>query len=90
MDLIKNYWEQIVFLGLLIWNVSRRQSSISELKKDVEHLQSDNLRYQKWTQNQQESITRLRAQLDVELKQTTALWEFVNGLRDKLNGHGKH
>jgi hypothetical protein len=90
MDLIKNYWEQIVFLGLLIWNVSRSQSSISELKKDVEHLQSDNLRYQKWTQNQQESITRLRAQLDVELKQTTALWEFVNGLRDKLNGHGKH
>ena len=90
MDLIKDYWEQIVFLGLLIWNVSRSQSAISELKKDVEQLQSDNLRYHKWTQRQQEEITRLRSELDVELRQTTAIWDFVNNLRDRLNGHGKH
>ena len=66
MDLIKDYWEQIVFLGLLIWNVSRSQSAISELKKDVEQLQSDNLRYHKWTQRQQEEITRFPTELDVE------------------------
>ena len=90
MDLIRDYWEQIIFLGLLIWNISRSQSMLSEVTKDVAQLQSDVERLIKWTQKQQEDITRLRAETDVLNKQTTALWEFTNGLRDRFNGHGKH
>tara|TARA_R100000697_G_C5327214_1_gene165339 strand:- start:243 stop:515 length:273 start_codon:yes stop_codon:yes gene_type:complete len=90
MDLIRDYWEQIIFLGLLIWNISRSQSMLSEVTKDVAQLQSDVERLIKWTQKQQEDITRLRAETDVLNKQTAALWEFTNGLRDRFNGHNKH
>ena len=36
-------------------------------------------------------IVKLRAEMDVVNKQITSLWDFTNGLRDRLNGHGlKH
>ena len=50
MDLIKNYWEQILFLGLLIYHASRTQALISELKKDVDQLIQMVERGQSWTQ----------------------------------------
>ena len=37
-----------------------------------------------------EQITTLRAEMDVERKQTTAIWDFVNSLRDRMNGGSKH
>ena len=90
MDLIKNYWEQILFLGLLIYHASRTQALISELKKDVDQLMQMVERGQSWTQKQQEQLVQLRAEMDVNNRQITSIWEFVNGLRDRMNGGSKH
>ena len=90
MDLIKNYWEQILFLGLLIYHASRPQALISELKKDVDQLMQMLERGQSWTQKQQEQLVQLRAEMDVNNRQITSIWEFVNGLRDRMNGGSKH
>ena len=86
MDLIKNYWEQILFLGLLIYHASRTQSIISELKNDVDQLSGMVDRGQVWTQKQQEQLVQLRAETDVNNKQITSLWDFANSLRDRMNG----
>ena len=86
MDLIKNYWEPILFLGLLIYHASRTQSIISELKKDVDQLSAMVERGQGWAQKQQEQLVQLRAETDVNNKQITSLWDFVNGLRERING----
>ena len=90
MDLIKNYWEQILFLGLLIYHASRTQALISELKKDVDQLMQMVERGQSWTQKQQAQLVQLRAEMDVNNRQITSIWEFVNGLRDRMNGGSKH
>ncbi len=90
MDLIKNYWEQILFLGLLIYHASRTQAVISEMKKDVDQLMQMVERGQAWTQKQQEQLVQLRAEMDVNNRQITSIWEFVNGLRDRMNGGSKH
>ena len=90
MDLIKNYWEQILFLGLLIYHASRTQALISEWKKDVDQLMQMVERGQSWTQKQQEQLVQLRAEMDVNNRQITSIWEFVNGLRDRMNGGSKH
>ena len=43
-------------------------------------------RMQIWTQKQQEQLVQLRAETDVNNKQITAIWDFVNSLREKMNG----
>ena len=90
MDLIKNYWEQILFLGLLIYHASRTKAVISEMKKDVDQLMQMVERGQSWTQKQQEQLVQIRAEMDVNNRQITSIWEFVNGLRDRMNGGSKH
>ena len=104
MDMISTYWEQILLIGALIFHAARSYAQISEMRKDIDQLQAELLRYTKWTQSQAEDIVKLeansgdnsdivklRAEMDVVNKQITSLWEFTNGLRDRLNGHGlKH
>lgn len=72
------------------FHAARSYAQISEMRKDIDTLQADTLRLLKWTQTQAEQIVQLRAEMDVANKQVTSLWEFTNGLRDRLNGHGKH
>ena len=90
MDMISQYWEQLLLIGALIFHASRSYAQISEMRKDIDTLQADNLRLVKWTQEQAESIVQLRAEMDVVTKQITSMWDFMNGLRDRFNGHSKH
>lgn len=87
---ISQYWEQLLLIGALIFHAARSYAQLSEMRKDIDQLQMEMLRYSKWTQHQAEEIVKLRAEMDVERKQTTAIWDFVNSLRDRMNGGGKH
>jgi septal ring factor EnvC (AmiA/AmiB activator) len=89
MDMISTYWEQILLIGALIFHAARSYAQISEMRKDIDSLQTEVRRYTDLTQRQSEQLVQLRAEMDVVNKQVTSLWEFTNGLRDRLNGHGK-
>lgn len=90
MNMVSEYWEQILLIGALIFHAARSYAQISEMRKDIDTLQADNLRLLKWTQQQAEQIVQLRAEMDVSNKQITSLWDFTNSIRDRLNGYGKH
>lgn len=91
MDMISQYWEQIILIGALIFHAARSYAQISEMRKDIDQLQAEVLRYTKWTQKQAEEIVELKSESRVLVKQVSSLWDFTNGLRDRLNGHGlKH
>ena len=84
MNFITEHWDQLIFIGLLIVWATRSREQISSLIKDTEILQSsmDILT----TQNiyHQETLVKLRAEQDVTNKQITALWDFVNKIKDKV------
>ena len=89
MEMISSHWDQILLLGAIVYHAARSYALLSELRKDVDSLQADNHRLLDWTQKQAEQIVELRAEVNVSNKQITSLWEFTNGIRDRLNGHGK-
>ena len=62
---ISQYWEQLLLIGALIFHAARSYAQLSEMRKDIDQLQNDMLRYSKWTQLQAEQITTLRAEMDV-------------------------
>lgn len=90
MDMISAHWDQILLLGAIVFHAARSYALLSEAQKDIKQLQDELLRYTKWTQHQAEEIVKLRAEMDVANRQITSAWEFMNSLRDRLNGHGKH
>ncbi len=90
MEMISSHWDQILLLGCIVYHAARSYALLSELRKDVDTLQTDNHRLLDWTQKQAEQIVELRAEVNVLNKQITSLWEFTNSIRDRLNGHGKH
>lgn len=100
MEMISAHWDQILLLGAIVFHAARSYALLSECQKDIKQIQDELLRYTKWTQSQAEDIVKLgnnsdivklRAEMDVVNKQITSLWDFTNGLRDRLNGHGlKH
>ena len=79
MDLIQDYWHQILFLGVVIILFTRMRTELYELRKDVEEIRKREL-YAKFVE--------LRAETNVLNKQTSSLWQFVNTLRDRI-GNGK-
>ena len=99
MEMISAHWDQIILLGAIVFHAARSYALLSEAQKDIKQMQDELLRYTKWTQHQAEDIVKLgnnadivklRAEMDVVNRQITSIWEFMNGLRDRLNDHGKH
>ena len=90
MDMISEHWDQLILIGALIFHAAKSYALLSEAQKDIKQLQDELLRYTKWTQTQAEEIVKLRAEMDVVNRQITTQWEFMNGLRDRFNGHSKH
>jgi|TARA_R100000808_G_C2030165_1_gene74356 hypothetical protein len=90
MNMISEHWDQILLLGAIVFHAARSYALLSECQKDIQQLQDELLRYTKLTQHQAEEIVRLRAEVDVVNRQITTQWEFMNGLRDRFNGHNKH
>ena len=78
MELLQGHWEQIIFiLGVIIVAV-RLESEVKNLRKDIEDIKRRDTYVE---------TVKLRAEMDVQNKQTSALWAFCNKLREKFNGH---
>ena len=81
MELLTEYWYQIVFfLGVVIVAV-RLESEVKGLRKDLDRLSEDLQRRDTYVET-----VKQRSEIDVLVKQVSSLWEFVNKLRDKHNG----
>ena len=79
MDLISQYWHQIVALIGLIAVAVKLNASVQVLRKDVDHIVKRDTYVE---------TTKLRAEVDQHEKQISALWQFTNKLRDRFNGTG--
>ena len=64
MEMISSHWDQILLLGAIVYHAARSYALLSELRKDVDTLQTDNHRLLDWTQKQAEQIVQLRAEAD--------------------------
>jgi len=84
MNFITEHWDQLIFIGLLIVWATRSREQISSLIKDTEILQSSMDILTTQNNHQQETLVKLRAEQDVTNKQITALWDFVNKIKDKV------
>ena len=79
LELITQYWHQIVVLVGAIVVAVRLQSEVHSLKKDIDEIKKRDTYVE---------VVKLRAEIDVNSKQISSLWEFVNSLRDRFkNGH---
>ena len=79
MELLTQYWYQIVFfLGVIIVAV-RLESEVKGLRKDLDRLSEDLQRRDTYVET-----VKQRSEIDVLVKQVSSLWEFVNKLRDKF------
>ena len=84
MNFITEHWDQLIFIGLLIVWATRSREQVSSLLKDTEILQNNVKNISTQNNTQQQTLVQLRAAQDVTNKQITALWEFVNKIKDKV------
>ena len=81
MDFVTEYWHQIIFfLGAIVVAV-RLQSDVNSNKRELSQLKNELDRRDTYVET-----VKQRAELDIHGKQISTLWEFVNKLRDKMNG----
>ena len=59
----------------------RLESEVKSNRRDLDHLKSELDRRDTYVET-----VKHRAEIDIHGKQISTLWEFVNKLRDKLNG----
>ena len=84
MEIITNYWHQIIFLlGVIIMAV-RLESEVRGLRKDLDHHTEELKRRDTYVET-----VKQRSEIDVLSKQVSSLWEYVNMLRDKFQ-NGKN
>ena len=81
MESLTEYWHQILFfIGVIIMGV-RLESEVKSNRRDLNHLTDELDRRDTYVET-----VKHRAEIDIHGKQISTLWEFVNKLRDKLNG----
>lgn len=77
---LQEYWQQVMGLLALVIIASRLAASVKELRKDVDDIVKRDTYVE---------TTKLRAQVDMQDKQISSLWNHVNKLRDMFNGNHK-
>ena len=80
MSFLTEYWQQVMGLLALVVIAVKLSSSVKELRKDVDDIVSRNTFVE---------TTKLRAQIDMHAKQISAIWQYLNKLRDMINGRTK-
>ena len=81
MEIVTEYWHQIIFfLGAIVVAV-RLQSDVNSNKRELSQLKNELDRRDTYVET-----VKQRAEIDIHGKQISTLWEFVNKLRDKMNG----
>ena len=84
MDLITDYWRQIIFLLGAIIVAVRLESEVRGLRKDLDHHTEELKRRDTYVET-----VKQRSEIDVLAKQISSLWEYVNKLRDKFTNGQK-
>ena len=89
MEIVTEYWHQILFLLGAIVVAVRLQSEVRNLRKDVNHMQAELDRRDTYVET-----LKQRAEIDIHGKQISSLWDFTNRIRDQFDGlasklHGK-
>jgi len=78
MEIIKSHWHQIVFIIGLIVVAVKLNSQVKEIQKDLDNIEKRDTYVE---------TVKLRAEVDQQKSQVSALWDYTNKLRDKFNGH---
>ena len=77
MEIVTEYWHQIIFfLGAVVVAV-RLQSDVNSNKRELSQLKNELDRRDTYVET-----VKQRAEIDIHGKQISTLWEFVNKLRD--------
>ena len=88
MELIHNYWDQLIFIGLAIALGVKMKIGLQEVEKDVNQLRDQLDRRDTYVET-----VKLRSEFDAEIRamksQVKGLWDMANKLRDLINGGKK-
>jgi uncharacterized protein YoxC len=77
MEIITQYWHQVVFIVGLIVVAVKLSAQVKELQKDLDTIEKRDTYVE---------TVKLRAEVDQLRSNVTGLWEYTNKLRDKFNG----
>jgi len=81
MEIFTEYWHQILFVLAAIVMAVRLESEVKSCRKDIDNLTKELERRDTYVET-----VRQRSEIDINTKQISSLWNFVNMLRDKVNG----
>ena len=81
VNLITEYWDQLIVLFLFVVMAVRLRENVTSLRKDVDSLSAYLEKRDTYVE-----VVKLRAELDAAQKNVSALWDYVNNLRDRMNG----
>ena len=69
MEIIREFWHQIIFIGLILVLFTRLREQTTELRKDVDEI----LKRDTYVRG-----VKMEAEMATMNKQVSALWDFVN------------
>ena len=81
LNIITEYWDQLVVIFLFVVMAVRLRESVTSLRKDVDSLTAYLEKRDTYVE-----VVKLRADLDAAQKNVSALWDYVNNLRERMNG----
>ena len=81
MELLTEYWDQILLAVVVLIMAVRLESEVKNLRKDLDRLTTELERRDTYVET-----VKQRSEIDINSKQISALWVMINKLRDKFNG----
>ena len=81
LNIITEYWDQLVVIFLFVVMAVRLRENVTSLRKDVDSLTAYLEKRDTYVE-----VLKLRADLDAAQKNVSALWDYVNNLRERMNG----
>ena len=73
---VQEWWPQVIGIGVLVVVATRLREQVHELRKDVDLIMSRNTFV---------TLTKIQAQTEQHEKQISAIWEYTNKLRDRID-----
>ncbi len=73
---VQEWWPQVIGIGVLVVVATRLREQVHELRKDVDLIMSRNTFV---------TLTKIQAQTEQQEKQISAIWEYTNKLRDRID-----
>jgi hypothetical protein len=81
MQILSEYWHQILLAITVLIMAVRLESEVKNLRKDLDRLTTELERRDTYVET-----VKQRSEIDINSKQISALWVMINKLRDKFNG----